>query len=76
MGDPNDDLLFNCATGACCQTLAERIESLAKAMVRDKVCAEYAEAHVCAKWMLSKFDLAPAGKLLPLVREIARLAQA
>ncbi len=76
MGDPNDDLLLNCATGSCCPTAARQTEAVAQLMVKDGVCNEYAEAHRYAAWFVKRFDRAPAGTLQPFINEIVRLHKA
>jgi hypothetical protein len=71
-----DDLLMNCATGACCGAAAERAEAIAKAMMKDNLCATHDEALRHARWHVKHFDHAPAGTLQPFIKEIARLARA
>lgn len=67
------DPILNCLTGTCCPPAQRRIV-MTKALMEYCQC-DHATAEKVGGWILDTFDLAPAGKLLPLIQEIARLAR-
>lgn len=65
-----DDALLNCLTGACCPPEL-RAPALVKYMREHKI--ETPEQF--AAFLFENFDLAPAGTLVPLVKDVSRLAR-
>lgn len=71
MGDP----VMNCVLAVCCPPQSENQQhALAGLLERDGVVGPESSANV-AKWLLSKFDLAPQGTLQPFKDAIAQLAR-
>lgn len=66
-----------CILGVCCPPGSEaQANALASELVKDGICSENPEANKVARWVLKHFDLAPAGTLTDLKKQIARLAKA
>lgn len=65
------DPIINCIIGACCPP-EQREKALARFL---SAYTNEQTAAVCAEALCKHFDLAPAGFLAPLVKEIARLAR-
>lgn len=62
-----------CILGVCCPPAAQ-YEALETAIVKDLKCSpEDARKH--AAWTLKHFDLAPKGKLAPLVDAVVEMAK-
>lgn len=72
MGIP--DPIKNCALEICCLNRDHAQAAYAKALVMSDLCDEET-AKKWAAWQYEYFDLAPAGTLAALFREVARLAR-
>lgn len=66
-----------CILGICCPP-QERAAALAKELCHDEkspLCGDPEQAQLVAEYIFSHFDLAPAGKLQPLVAFVAGMAK-
>lgn len=64
-----------CILGVCCPPESqERVEALARELVKDAVCSDTLEAYKYATWILKHFALAPKS-LEPFVVDIVKHAK-
>lgn len=65
-----------CILGVCCPPLSARQQSaFVKELIADAVVTDPDAAARVAKWVLTHFDLAPAGSLTALKTTVATLAR-